>query len=95
MLLGTLELQLRLEGCYSLKDKRRIIRSLMDKTRRDFGISVAEVDDQDLWNVATIGVAAVGNSAAHVESILQHTLEAFESHPAVAVEDAKKEIERT
>lgn len=92
MLVGTLELHLRLEGCFSLKDKRRILRSLLDKAKREFQVSAAEVADHDLWNVATVGIACVSNERAHLESVLQHTLDLFDNHPEVQVEAAHKEF---
>ena len=92
MIVGTLELHLRLDGCFSLKDKRRILRSLLDKARRDFHVSAAEVGDHDLWNVATLGVACVSNDRSHAESVLQHALDLVDNHPEVQVEAAHKEF---
>ncbi|MDR3690798.1 MAG: DUF503 domain-containing protein [Fimbriimonas sp.] len=94
MIVGTLELCLRLDGAFSLKDKRSVLRSLLDHARRDFRVSAAEVDDHDLWNSAVIGIACVSNDAAHAESTLQHVIDLFDAHPAVAVESALKQVER-
>ncbi|HWA81860.1 MAG TPA: DUF503 domain-containing protein [Fimbriimonadaceae bacterium] len=94
MVVGSMELQLRLEGCESLKDKRQILRSLLDRARRDFNVAVAEVDDHDLWGNATIGVACVSNDAHHAESILQRVADLFDGHPEISVESALKRIER-
>ena len=90
MIVGTLELSLRLDGCYSLKDKRRILRSLMTRSRTSFQVAIAEVDDQDLWNSAVLGVACVSNAPRHAESVLQQVLELFDACPDVAVEAAEK-----
>jgi len=94
MIVGTLEIHLRLDGCFSLKDKRQVLRSLMDKARRDFQVSIAEVADNDLWNVATIGVACIGNDATHVESILSKALDHFDANPAIEIEQAIKQLDR-
>jgi uncharacterized protein YlxP (DUF503 family) len=94
MIIGTLEIHLRIDGAFSLKDKRHVLRSLMDKARRDFQVSIAEIEDQDLWNVATIGVATVSNDATHAESVLNHVLESFDSNPEVRVELTNRNIER-
>jgi len=93
MIIGTLEIHLRLEGCYSLKDKRRILRSAIDRSRRDFRVSISEVADHDLWNVATVGVACVGNDAGVIESILTKVVDLFDTNPEVKVEAANREIE--
>ncbi|MCL1873750.1 MAG: DUF503 domain-containing protein [Clostridiales bacterium] len=48
----------------SLKDKRQVRRSLIDKTRQRFNVSVAEVDTQDIWQTLTIGIALVSSDAS-------------------------------
>lgn len=94
MVIGTLALTLRLDGCRSLKDKRQILRSLLDKSRRQFHVAIAEVCEHDLWQNATIGVSCVSTNAGHAESVLQHVVDLFDACPDVAVEEAIKEIER-
>lgn len=94
MVLGTLELELRLDGCFNLKDKRRILRSLLDHLHRDFHVAAAEVGDQELWNSAEIGVAAVSNDTGHVESVLQHIVDVVDAMPEVALVSASKDLER-
>jgi uncharacterized protein len=94
MVVGTLELTLRIDGAFSLKDKRRVLRSLLDHAKRDFHVAAAQVADHDLWNSAVIGIACVSNDAGHAESVLQHVLDLFDAHPEVGVEDAIKVIER-
>jgi uncharacterized protein YlxP (DUF503 family) len=94
MILGTLELHLRLKGCFSLKDKRQVLRSILDRVRRDFQVSASEVGDQDLWNVATIAIATVSNDAAHVERILTKVFEMIDSNPQVEIEATDRNIER-
>lgn len=94
MLVGTLKLHLRLEGCFSLKDKRQILRSILDRARRDFHVSIAEVADHELWNVATIGVACVSNDAGLAEGVLDKVLDLFDSCPNLSVEQSSKEIQR-
>jgi len=94
VVVGTLSLQLRLEGCFSLEDKRRILRSLIDRTRRDFQVAISEVDDMDLWRSSVVGVAYVSNDAHHVESVLQHVVEAFDACPDLALEGEIRTIER-
>lgn len=95
MITGTLEIRLRLESAQSLKDKRKILHSLMEKARSQFHVAVAEVDDLELWNRATIGAACVSNNAVHAESVLQHIVDLVESHPLVEVLDVGRDILRT
>jgi uncharacterized protein YlxP (DUF503 family) len=95
VIVGTLELSLRLSGCESLKDKRRIIRSLMDRARNDFHVAISEVGDQELWGNACIGVACVSNNAAHADSTLQHVLDMIDNNTLVEVEGVSKELIRS
>ena len=95
MIVGTLEIALRLEGCRSLKDKRQIVHSLLDRIRRDFHASAAEVADHDLWGNATLGVAIVGIDARHIESALQKIVDVVESDPRVTSDYAERTISRS
>src|SRR5580765_770961 len=58
-MIAFLTLELRIEHAQSLKDKRQVVRSLKDRLRASFNVSVAELDPSSLWNQATIGVLAV------------------------------------
>ncbi len=95
MIVAAMEVSIRLEGCRSLKDKRQILRSLMDKARRDFHVSIAEVGDQQLWGNACIGVAAVSNNSQQAESVLQRVLDLFDAQPAIEVENIGRDMLRT
>jgi len=92
MHLGTLTIVLYLHDTESLKDKRQIIKSLVETTRRKFNISIAEVDDLDKWRRATIGVACVANESAHVNRVLDKVLDTIESNPAVDVGEVELEM---
>lgn len=71
MPVATLTLELAIEHAQSLKDRRQAVRSLKDKLRNGFNISVAELDDAMVWNRATIGVAAISGSAAYIAGQLR------------------------
>jgi hypothetical protein len=62
MPVAMLTLELAIEHATSLKDRRQVVRSLKEKLRHGFNISVSELDDAALWNRATIGVAAISAS---------------------------------
>ena len=66
MPIATLTLELAIEHAQSLKDRRQVVRSLKDKLRHGFNISIAELDDALLWNRATLGVVAISNSTAYL-----------------------------
>ncbi len=66
MPIASLTLELAIEHAQSLKDRRQAVRSLKDKLRHGFNVSVAELDDAMVWNRATIGIAAISNSPAYL-----------------------------
>jgi uncharacterized protein YlxP (DUF503 family) len=76
MPVATLTLELHIEHAQSLKDRRQVVRSLKDKLRHSFNISVAEMDDAAVWNRATIAVAALSNSRDYLTGLLQQVEEA-------------------
>ena len=76
--IGVARITLYLEASFSLKDKRQVVRSLSERLRRQFNLAVAEVDDQDVWQTAVLGLAAVSNTAAHAETQLERALEEIE-----------------
>jgi uncharacterized protein YlxP (DUF503 family) len=78
---GILQAEFLLRGSHSLKDRRRVVRSLKDRARHRFNISVAEVGELDLWQRATLGVALVGNERPFVEKSLEEVLRLFRGVP--------------
>ncbi len=70
MFVGVCRITLHLPASQSLKDKRQVVRSLLQRLRNEFGIATAEVADQDLRQLATLGFACVSGDAAHAEEIL-------------------------
>jgi hypothetical protein len=62
--------QLHLNGCHSLKDKRRILKSLKDRLHRQFNVSVAETDHHDLWQRAELACCVVAVDRRQAESVL-------------------------
>ena len=69
--IGVLTLELRIEHAHSLKEKRHVVKSLKDRLRGKFNVSVAEIDDVDLHNSAVLAVATVSSSRPFAEKVLQ------------------------
>ncbi len=76
MPVASLTLHLRIEHARSLKDRRQVVRSLKDKLRHGFNISVAELDEAVTWQSAVLGVAAISSSRTYLEGQLQQVEEA-------------------
>jgi uncharacterized protein len=73
-MIGILTVHLRLPACSSLKEKRGRIKPLLARLRREFNLSVAEMELQDTWQEAVLACAMLGNDAAHLQSALQTVL---------------------
>ena len=70
LVLGHVELRLVVRESYSLKDKRRVIKSLKDRLHARFNVSVAEVDHQDSWQRAALAASVVSNDQRHAAEVL-------------------------
>jgi len=70
MIIGVCKIKLRIPQNASLKDKRRVLKSIISQLKNRFNIAVAEVEDQDLWQVATLGICAIGNDSRFINEIL-------------------------
>ena len=71
MVVAVERFDLRIPGARSLKQKRHVVKSLIAALRQTFAVSVAEVDHQDLWQRATLAVAAVGADQHHLRRVMQ------------------------
>jgi uncharacterized protein YlxP (DUF503 family) len=93
MVIGTCTIELHIPGNGSLKGKRRVIKSIIARVHNEFNVSIAEVDNQDFWQSATLGVACVSNGAGYVHRLLTKVVEWIERHrPDVQVVDYQIEI---
>jgi uncharacterized protein YlxP (DUF503 family) len=71
-MIASLTLELRIEHAQSLKDRRQVVRSLKDRLRSSFNVSVAELDPSPLWNQATIGVVAINHSRDYLDGLMKN-----------------------
>jgi hypothetical protein len=93
MHVGTLTITIYLHAAESLKDKRSVVKSLIETTRHKFNVSIAEVDDLDLWRKATIGVACVSNDKQFLNKVLDKVVDSLESNPAIEVGEVELELD--
>jgi uncharacterized protein YlxP (DUF503 family) len=93
VIVGTLKIRLVLREAHSLKDKRRVIKSLKDTLSNKFNISVAETDEQDVWQTAEIGVAAVvGTDTPFVQSVLTSVVNYIRFFGGVELVNSEQEL---
>ena len=78
MVVGVCRFTLRMPESSSLKDKRQVVKSLTTRLRNKFNIAVAEVQDNETWQIARIGLTCVSNDARHARQILDSAIEFVE-----------------
>lgn len=75
MHIGVCTIQLQLLENHSLKEKRRIIKSIKDRVKNKFNVSIAEIDSLDKWQIATLGIACVSNDSRFANSTISNVIE--------------------
>lgn len=78
MVVGVCTLELEIPSSHSLKDKRHIIKSVVARVRRDFNVSIAEVDALDSWQFATLGIVCVSPDRDYAHGLLEKVIDAIE-----------------
>jgi hypothetical protein len=74
MPVGVLTLEIQLPYAHSLKEKRAVLRKMRDRFRARFNVAVAELDHQDVWQRATLGVVSISDSQTLLESVFRQVL---------------------
>ena len=92
MVVGTLRLEVLIPNARTLKDKRRVVRSLIDRLRHRFRVAAAEVEDNDVHNHAVLGFAAVSNEVRHAQSVLTQVVEFVRNSPNALLGEYDLEI---
>ncbi len=93
MFIGACKLTLHLPLAHSLKDKRQVVKSLTARIRNEFNVAVAEVDQQQAWQVAVLGIASVSASHTYAREQLEAVVRFIENHrPDIPVSHYNIEI---
>jgi hypothetical protein len=93
MVIGICEITLHLPQSHSLKEKRQIIKSLTARIRNQFEVAIAEVDENDRWQIAKLGASCVSNSSQHANEILEHVRAYIEeTRPDLSITNTETEI---
>jgi uncharacterized protein YlxP (DUF503 family) len=91
MVVGVRTWELHLAGCQSLKDKRRVVKSLKDRLHQRFNVSAAEVDHQDVWQRAALACSVVTTDRRHAEEVLTACDGLVAGNPLVDVISSEQE----
>jgi uncharacterized protein YlxP (DUF503 family) len=90
--IGICKLKIHIPGSQSLNDKRSVIKSLISRLRKQFNISISEVDNYDLWQMTTIGIACVSNHNYQVDEVISSIINMINrDYPTIEI--VEKEIE--
>jgi uncharacterized protein YlxP (DUF503 family) len=92
MVIGVCKIVLSLDEVFSLKEKRHIVKSIVERLRSHFNASVAEVELQDLWKNAVIGITCISNETGVTDSMLASMVNFVENDGRAVVVDYSTEI---
>jgi hypothetical protein len=92
MVIGVCKLDLRIPENHSLKEKRHVLRKLIDRVRTRFNVAISEVGDNDLWQRAQMGFCTVGNDRRHINSSLDKVIYFIEQMNLVEMVHTEIEI---
>ena len=92
MVIGVLELDIRLFSPNSLKDKRSIIKRLINRLRNTFNVSVSEIGHQDLWQRALMGVALITTEKSFAQKVLSKIIKFVEKERDASLIDSRMEV---
>jgi hypothetical protein len=92
VVIGTLEVIIQIPQSQSLKAKRQVVRSLTARLRRTFNVAVAEIGNQNTWQLATLAVVAVSADSRHVDEVCQKALDMVHHEGEALVTQSRFEI---
>lgn len=93
MNVGVCQIELRLPENQSLKGKRRVIKSIVTRLHNNYNVSVAEIDNQGLWQLATLGVTCVSNHRKHADETLSNVVKfIMQNYPGLELLSSEIEI---
>ena len=87
MIVSTLRLKLYAPTCHSLKEKRMIVKSLLQRTRNKFNVSIAEIEEQDYHQTIVIGIACVSSSRVKANTVLDEVMRFVEDSTEAEITD--------
>lgn len=78
MVIGLCTIELHIAGAQSLKDKRRILKGLLDRVKAHHNVSIAEIDNHDIWQRSTVAFVCVANERKRTDQVLNSVVKVFE-----------------
>ncbi len=87
-----MEVEFKIEDSRSLKDKRRVVKSLINRTRNNFNVSIAEIDNNDMLNLAKIGLSFVSNSSRFVDKTFDKVIAFWENNFNIEIINLRRNL---
>ncbi|HHX18453.1 MAG TPA: DUF503 domain-containing protein [Clostridium sp.] len=92
MVVGVCKVILNIDSAFSLKEKRHVVKSIVERLKSKFNASVAEVELNDVWKNAVIGISCVSNEASHADSMMANMVNFIENDGRAVLFDYSTEI---
>lgn len=93
MVIGVCQITLHLPDSHSLKEKRQIVKSIIARVHNQFEVAIAEVEDNDRWQIATLGMSCISNSGQHAGEVLERVRNYIEeTRPDLIISNIETEI---
>lgn len=92
MIIATAQVRLHLPWVHSLKEKRMVVKSLCSKIKNQFNVSVAEVEEQDIHQIAVLGIAGIAGDRAQADSIIDHVVNFVETNTEGEIVNIEREV---
>lgn len=92
LIIGTAKIHLFANWVHSLKEKRMVVKSIIDKTKHKFNVSIAEIEDHDLHQSIVIGIACVSTDKRHADSQIQHIINFIEDNTDAVLESIETDV---
>jgi uncharacterized protein YlxP (DUF503 family) len=91
MVVAVLTMVIAIPQANSLKEKRRVIKSIKERLKKNFNVSVSEVDRQDVWKSAVLGVAVVSGDSAYANGVISRVQDYVEKSPDAILDECRME----
>ncbi len=92
MVIGTATIKIHMPWVYSLKEKRMVVKSICAKVKNQFNVSIAEVEEQDIHQIAVLAFAGIAGDKAQADSIMDHVLNFIEANTEGEVVSIERDI---
>ncbi|MEW6536353.1 MAG: DUF503 domain-containing protein [Candidatus Auribacterota bacterium] len=91
MVITLMQVQLSIPASHSLKEKRMVVKSVKDRIRHRFNVSISEIGDHEQWNSSVLGIACIGTDSKYVDTVLNDVIRLIDQAPGAHIIDYYQE----